>query len=147
MQDGTFLSPAYLDVTTPTLDAARGDVFARNCPTRQLLDRVGDKWSILLLGMLGEGDMRFSALKRRVDGISQKMLAQTLRTLERDGLISRHVEPTVPVSVTYAILPLGRELLGALQWLIDWAETRMGAVAEAQRAYDLKMDDQAAMAS
>jgi len=136
MQESTFLSPAYLDVTTPN----RGDVFARNCPTRQLLDRVGDKWSILLLGMLGEGDLRFSALKRRVDGISQKMLAQTLRNLERDGLISRHVEPTVPVSVTYAILPLGRELLGALQMLIDWAETRMGAVAEAQKAYDGRMD-------
>lgn len=137
MQESTFLSPAYPHVTT----LKRGDVFARNCPTRQLLDRVGDKWSILLLGMLGEGEMRFSALKRRVDGISQKMLAQTLRTLERDGLISRHVEPTVPVSVTYAITPLGRELLGALQWLIDWAETRMGAVAEAQIAYDLRMAD------
>ncbi|WCT77288.1 winged helix-turn-helix transcriptional regulator [Novosphingobium humi] len=137
MQESTFLSPAYPDVTA----SKRGDVFARNCPTRQLLDRVGDKWSILLLGMLGEGEMRFSALKRRVDGISQKMLAQTLRTLERDGLISRHVEPTVPVSVTYAITPLGRELLGALQWLIDWAETRMGAVAEAQIAYDLRMAD------
>ncbi|MBB3956788.1 winged helix-turn-helix transcriptional regulator [Novosphingobium sediminicola] len=135
MQDGTFLSLDYPNVTT----SKRGDVFARNCPTRQLLDRVGDKWSILLLGMLGEGEMRFSALKRRVDGISQKMLAQTLRTLERDGLITRHVEPTVPVSVTYAITPLGRELLGALQWLIDWAETRMSAVAQAQVAYDLRM--------
>ncbi|NKJ00206.1 helix-turn-helix domain-containing protein [Novosphingobium sp. SG707] len=137
MQESTFLSPAYPHVTT----SKRGDVFARNCPTRQLLDRVGDKWSILLLGMLGEGEMRFSALKRRVDGISQKMLAQTLRTLERDGLITRHVEPTVPVSVTYAITPLGRELLSALQWLIDWAETRMGAVAQAQVAYDLRMAD------
>lgn len=137
MQDGTFLSLDYPDVTT----LKRGDVFARNCPTRQLLDRVGDKWSILLLGMLGEGEMRFSALKRRIDGISQKMLAQTLRTLERDGLITRHVEPTVPVSVTYAITALGRELLAALQWLIDWAETRMGAVAAAQRAYDGRMAD------
>lgn len=140
MQESTFLSPAYRQVTAldvaPPSGGERGDVFARNCPTRQLLDRVGDKWSILLLGMLGEGDMRFSALKRRVEGISQKMLAQTLRTLERDGLISRHVEPTVPVSVTYAITPLGQELLVALQRLIDWAETRMAAVAEAQRAYD-----------
>lgn len=137
MQESTFLSLDYPNVTA----SKRGDVFARNCPTRQLLDRVGDKWSILLLGMLGEGEMRFSALKRRVDGISQKMLAQTLRTLERDGLITRHVEPTVPVSVTYAITPLGRELLTALQWLIDWAETRMGAVAQAQVAYDLRMAD------
>lgn len=139
MQESTFLSPAYPGVTTLAEAAMRGDVFARHCPTRQLLDRVGDKWSILLLGMLGEGEMRFSALKRRVDGISQKMLAQTLRNLERDGLISRHVEATVPVSVTYAITPLGQELLAALQRLIDWAETRMGAVAAAQVAYDARM--------
>lgn len=151
MQESTFLSPAYPDVTTlddlRDGDPRRGDVFARNCPTRQLLDRVGDKWSILLLGMLGEGELRFSALKRRVDGISQKMLAQTLRNLERDGLVTRHVEPTVPVSVTYAIAPLGRELLSALQMLIDWAETRMGAVAQAQQAYDRRMGNQAAMES
>ncbi|WP_267222156.1 helix-turn-helix domain-containing protein [Novosphingobium clariflavum] len=114
------------------------DVYAANCPTRQLLDRVADKWSVLILLTLGNGEMRFNALKRRIDGISQKMLSQTLRSLERDGLVLRAVVPSVPVTVSYAISPLGRELLGALQAMIDWAEARMGMVAQAQRDYDAR---------
>jgi len=132
MQDGTLAIPGNLHET----GSARGDAFARDCPTRQLLDRVGDKWSVLILLLLGEEDLRFSALKRRIDGVSQKMLSQTLRSLERDGLVTRAVELTVQVTVTYAITPLGRELLGALRQMIDWAETRMAAVAAAQRRYD-----------
>jgi len=132
MQDGTFAIPGHFHET----GGARGDAFARNCPTRQLLDRVGDKWSVLILLLLGEEDMRFNALKRRIEGVSQKMLSQTLRSLERDGLVTRAVEPTVPVTVTYAIAPLGRELLGALRLMIDWAETRMADVTAAQRRYD-----------
>jgi len=132
MQDGTFAIPGHLQET----GRERGDAFARDCPTRQLLDRVGDKWSVLILLLLGEEDLRFNALKRRIDGVSQKMLSHTLRSLERDGLVTRAVEPTVPVTVTYAIAPLGRELLGALRQMIDWAETRMAEVAAAQRSYD-----------
>ena len=132
MQDGTFAIPGHLHET----GSARGDAFARDCPTRQLLDRVGDKWSVLILLLLGEEDLRFNALKRRIDGVSQKMLSHTLRSLERDGLVTRAVLPTVPVTVTYAIAPLGRELLGALRQMIDWAETRMAEVAAAQRRYD-----------
>jgi DNA-binding HxlR family transcriptional regulator len=135
MQDGTFSSPSHLDET----DQLRGDVFDRDCPTRQLLDRVGDKWSVLILLLLGEGDMRFNGLKRRIGGISQKMLSQTLRSLERDGLVTREVEPTVPVTVTYGVTPLGRELLAALRLMIDWAETRMPAVAASQGAYDRRV--------
>lgn len=131
MQDGTFLSPGYPQDTAP-----RGDAYARDCPTRALLDRVGDKWSVLILLLLGEGDMRFNGLKRRIGGVSQKMLSQTLRSLERDGLLRRDVEPTMPVSVTYRMTPLGRELLGALRLMIDWAETRMPAVVAAQADYD-----------
>jgi len=82
--------------------------------------------------------MRFNGLKRRIEGISQKMLSQTLRSLERDGLVSRRVVPTVPVSVSYAIAPLGTELLDALQAMIDWAERRMVAVAQAQTDYDAR---------
>lgn len=134
MQDGTLPTPGYFDGTCPT----RGDVFARDCPTRQLLDRIGDKWSVLILMLLGRDAMRFSALKRDIAGISQKMLSQTLRTLERDGLVTRHAEPTVPVSVTYAITPPGKELLGALGAMVDWAETRMPAVAQAQQRYDAR---------
>ncbi|TWH78560.1 winged helix-turn-helix transcriptional regulator [Novosphingobium taihuense] len=121
-------------------DTGRGDVYAANCPTRQLLDRIADKWSALILLLLSHEDLRFNALKRRIEGVSQKMLSQTLRSLERDGLVSRSVEPTVPVTVTYAITPLGRGLVGALSGMIEWAETCMIEVSAAQRAYDLRQD-------
>lgn len=135
MQDGTFPIPGIPDETPAR---RRGDAYARDCPTRQLLDRVGDKWSVLILLLLGEGERRFNELKRRIGGVSQKMLSQTLRSLERDGLVLREVEPTVPVSVTYRITPLGCELLMSLRFMIDWAETRMTDVAAAQRRYDAR---------
>ncbi|WP_395394319.1 helix-turn-helix domain-containing protein [Novosphingobium sp. BL-8A] len=142
MQEGTFIAPGYPEETADgpasPQDQRAPDVYAANCPTRQLLDRVADKWSVLILTTLGNGEMRFNALKRRIDGISQKMLSQTLRSLERDGLVLRHVVPTVPVTVSYAISPLGRELLDALQAMIDWAERRMVVVAQAQQIYDAR---------
>lgn len=130
MQDGTFISPGHPEVT------GRGNAYARDCPTRQLLDRIGDKWSVLVLLLLGDAELRFSRIKQRIDGVSQKMLSQTLRALERDGLVTRHALATVPVTVSYRITPLGRDLLDALQRMIDWAETRMPDVAAAQRRYD-----------
>jgi DNA-binding HxlR family transcriptional regulator len=145
MQEGTFLTPGHSGETTnPAFRALAPDVYAANCPTRQLLDRIADKWSVLILTTLGGNGggsaeaMRFNGLKRRIEGISQKMLSQTLRSLERDGLVSRRVVPTVPVSVSYAIAPLGTELLDALQAMIDWAERRMVAVAQAQTDYDAR---------
>ena len=132
MQEGTSPTPGFAVET----DCARGNVYAADCPTRRLLDRIADKWSVLVLLLLGEGPLRFNALRRRVDGVSQKMLSQTLRTLERDGLVTRTVEASVPVSVTYAITPLGQGLLGALRSMIDWAETHIGDVSAAQRRYD-----------
>ncbi|WP_240338918.1 helix-turn-helix domain-containing protein [Novosphingobium sp. BW1] len=114
-------------------------MFAAACPTRQLLDRVADKWSVLILTTLGAEEMRFNALRRRIEGISQKMLSQTLRTLERDGLVERRVVASIPVRVSYVITPLGAELLSALQAVIDWAEQRMGAVAAAQAAFDRRL--------
>jgi len=132
MQDGTFPTSGYLHET----GAPRGSVYASNCPTRQLLDRIGDKWSVLILLLLGDEDMRFNGLKRRIGGISQKMLSQTLRSLERDGLVTRVVVATMPVTVTYGITPLGRDLLAALRLMIDWAETRIEDVAAAQGRYD-----------
>ena len=137
MQDGTFSSPGYVAET----GGARGNVFASDCPTRQLLDRIGDKWSVLILLLLGDADMRFNGLKRQIGGVSQKMLSQTLRSLERDGLVTRVVVPTKPVTVIYGIAPLGRELLAALRFMIDWAETRMPDVAAAQRSFDHAMPD------
>lgn len=136
MQDGTFSSPGHLEETW-----TRGDVFAAECPTRQLLDRIADKWSTLVLIVLGQGPIRFNALKHRIDGVSQKMLSQTLKSLERDGLVSRTVVPTVPVSVTYAVTPLGMTLMSAMQSMIDWAETRMPEVAVAQTLYDARSSD------
>ena len=136
MQDGTFHSPGHSDETW-----MRGDVFAADCPTRQLLDRVADKRSTLILIVLGEGPIRFNGLKRRIDGVSQKMLSQTLKSLERDGLVSRTVVATVPVTVTYAVTPLGRGLMASMQAMIDWAETRMPEVAQAQADYDARSLD------
>lgn len=131
MQEGTLTIDS-----SPEETGARGDVYAANCPTRKLLDRIADKWSVLILLLLGREAMRFNMLKRRIDGVSQKMLSQTLRSLERDGLVSRTVVATVPVTVTYAITPLGCGLIGSLQSMIDWAETHMEDVAAAQRAYE-----------
>ncbi|WP_420479388.1 winged helix-turn-helix transcriptional regulator [Brevundimonas sp. FT23028] len=134
MQEGTEISSGHPGETA--LPFARGDVYAAECPTRQLLDRIADKWTTLLLTTLAGGPMRFNALKRRIGGVSQKMLSQTLRQLERDGLATRHVEPTVPVSVTYEITPLGRTLVAALGPMIEWAETRMSEVDAARKVYD-----------
>ena len=84
--------------------------YASDCPTRRVLDRVADKWTVLILGLLARKPTRFNELRRAIDGISQKMLAQTLRTLERDGLVNRKVIATVPVTVEYSITALGRTL-------------------------------------
>jgi DNA-binding HxlR family transcriptional regulator len=129
-QEGTFLSSGHLAETRLP------DVFSAVCPTRQLLDRVADKWTTLVLVLLREGPMRFNALRRRIEGVSQKMLSQTVRQLERDGLVTRTVTPTVPVSVSYALTPLGGTLVDALQAMIDWAEDNMAEVGKAQAAYD-----------
>lgn len=134
MQDGTF----PIRGNPPETAWRKGDVFAADCPTRLLLDRIGDKWSVLVLLLLGEEPRRFSELKRRIAGVSQKMLSQTLRALERDGLVTRNVAPTKPVSVRYAITPLGGELIDALRALMIWSETRIGMVLAAQRAYDTR---------
>lgn len=138
MQEGTADTSGHPQETGPggPAPALAWDVYAKNCPTRLLLDRIADKWTVLLLTTLNAGPMRFNALKRRVEGVSQKMLSQTLRQLERDGLVTRSVEATVPVSVTYAITPLGATLVAALQPVVDWAEAQMPRVAEAQTDFD-----------
>ncbi|MBX9988999.1 winged helix-turn-helix transcriptional regulator [Phreatobacter oligotrophus] len=112
------------------------NVFAAECPTRRVLDRVADKWAVLILILLADGTKRFNALKRMIGGVSQKMLSQTLKSLERDGLVSRKVIPTVPVTVEYSITPLGRTLHAAVDPLRIWAETHIAAVEAAQARYD-----------
>jgi DNA-binding HxlR family transcriptional regulator len=113
-----------------------GNPYNAQCPTRLILDRVGDKWAVLLLGLLRKEPMRFNALRRRIDGISQKMLSQTLKSLERDGLVKRRAIATVPVTVEYSITPLGVTLAKAVDPLRSWAETHLKEVQAAQRRYD-----------
>lgn len=110
--------------------------YASACPTRLVLDRVADKWAVLLLGLLAACPMRFNQLRREVEGLSQKMLSQTLKSLERDGLVSRKAIPTVPVTVEYSITPLGRTLATAVDALRVWAETHIEDVLVAQQRYD-----------
>lgn len=110
--------------------------YASACPTRLVLDRVADKWAVLLLGLLGRGPMRFNKLRREIEGLSQKVLSQTLKSLERDGLVSRKAIPTVPVTVEYSITPLGQTLAATVDALRVWAETNIEYVLAAQRRYD-----------
>ena len=109
--------------------------YAAKCPTRQLLDRISDKWVVLVLGLLDDGPKRFSVLKREIDGISQKMLSQTLRALEQDGLLTRRAFPTVPVTVEYELTALGRSLNVALAPMIDWAVANMNRVLKARDSF------------
>lgn len=112
------------------------NAYAAQCPTRMVLDRIADKWTVLILGLLAEKPIRFNALLRMVEGLSQKVLSQTLKRMERDGLVTRTVYPSVPVTVEYAVTPLGTTLAGSLQLVIDWAEHNIDAVLSAQQAYD-----------
>ena len=104
--------------------------------TRDILDRVGDKWSVLVIVLLGEGAQRFSALKRALDGISQRVLTATLRGLERDGLVKRTVYPTNPPQVEYELTPIGRTLLAPVKVLAVWAQGHRAAIYQARAAYD-----------
>jgi len=113
-------------------------VYAKNCPSRQLLDRIGDTWSVLTVALLADGPLRYTELSHRIAGISPKMLTQTLRALERDGLVTRTVYPVVPPRVDYALTSLGRSLLGLVDALQDWAEKHITDVVEARTAYDAR---------
>jgi DNA-binding HxlR family transcriptional regulator len=110
-----------------------------NCPTRMILDRIGDKWAVLILGLLEDEPRRFNRLRRGIEGLSQKVLSQTLKSLERDGLVQRRAFATVPVTVEYSITPLGRTLAATLNGLRDWAESHIGDVVAAQKSYDARM--------
>lgn len=112
------------------------------CEIRDLLDRLADKWSLLCVELLGDGTKRFAELRRTIDGISQRMLTLTLRRLERDGLVSRTVLPTVPPSVYYDLTPLGRSLLDAVSPLVAWARAHRDEIALARAGYDQRQLDQ-----
>ena len=120
------------------------NAYAATCPTRLVLDRVADKWAVLILALLDDEPVRFNGLRRLTEGISQKMLSQTLKSLERDGLVSRKAIPTVPVTVEYSITPLGKTLSATVDGLRVWAETHIDKVLKAQRQYDAGLQRTAA---
>lgn len=112
--------------------------YSADCPTRITLDRIADKWTVLLLGLIDARPLRFNQLRRAVEGLSQKMLSQTLKALERDGLVTRTAIATVPVTVEYSITPLGRTLAQALAPIAHWAGEHIGEVLSARARYDLQ---------
>lgn len=125
-----------------------GQVSEESCmAVREVLTRVGDKWSVLVVVVLGDGSKRFSELRRMIEGISQRMLTLTLRGLERDGLVTRTVEPTIPPRVDYELTPLGRTLLEPVMGLAAWAEKNRVVLQAARDKYDAKAAKTAARES
>lgn len=123
-------------VTTQVVQADERSPYNAGCATRSVLDRIGDRWTVLIVGALGDGELRFSDLKRCVQGVSQKMLTQTLRALERDGLVRRTVHAEVPVRVEYALTHAGNTLLEPLHALQRWSIENVDLITAAQDAYD-----------
>ncbi|BEP12883.1 helix-turn-helix domain-containing protein [Acidothermaceae bacterium B102] len=119
-------------------DALIADVFAHGCTSRQTLEDVASKWGILAMLALGEGSYRFNALRRRVDGVSEKMLSQTLQSLERDGLVTREVHSAIPPRVEYSLTPLGADVAGRLRDLADVLEGSSVQLGQARAAYDAR---------
>src|SRR5207244_10550052 len=130
MKDGTSKSPRH------TRDTAPDDP---ECEVRTILDRIADKWSLLVICILADGVRRFSELRREIDGISQRMLTLTLRQLEREGLVDRKVFPVVPPRVDYKLTPLGSTLLDTIQSLVAWAGEHGNEIAAARSAYDARV--------
>ncbi|MFI0717589.1 winged helix-turn-helix transcriptional regulator [Streptomyces sp. NPDC021224] len=114
------------------------DAYLAACPSRQILDVLANKWTMLVMGALSGGPLRFGELRRRLDGITQKMLTQTLRTLERDGLVTRTVFPTIPPRVDYAATPLGESVTALLHAIRAWSEDNIDAVLDARDTYDAR---------
>jgi DNA-binding HxlR family transcriptional regulator len=115
---------------------ARGNAFDPDCPTRVVLDRIGDKWTVLVIGVLADGPLRFTELRRRVGGVAPKVLTQTLRAMERDGLVTRTVFAQVPPRVDYALTELGVSLGGPIAVLTDWAEAHVGRIVAARDDFE-----------
>ncbi|UFN43852.1 winged helix-turn-helix transcriptional regulator [Nocardioides okcheonensis] len=118
----------------------RGDAFDPECPTRVVLDRIGDKWTVLVIGALEGGPLRFTRLRARIGGVAPKVLTQTLRAMERDGLLTRTVHAQVPPRVDYELTDLGRSLTAPLATLTDWAETHLTQILGSRESYDAATD-------
>lgn len=120
---------------TKTPEVIAADVFARACPSRQVLARVGEKWALMAVVALAEGPVRFGALQRRLEGVSQKVLSQTLRHLESDGLLTRQLVARRPLNVTYTLTPLGQSLVPLALALKAWSEDHLHEVRRANEAF------------
>lgn len=129
----------------PTLlpDGRPADVYSAPCPSRAALDRIADKWTALIVGALAPGPLHYGELRRTVEGVSEKMLTQTLRSLERDGLVVREQLSTAPPRVSYALTPLGRTLEEPLAAVRDWAERHINEVNAARARHDRAAGDRA----
>ncbi|WP_187686370.1 winged helix-turn-helix transcriptional regulator [Nocardia wallacei] len=108
------------------------DIYSARCPTRRVLDRIAGKWTVLIVDALADGTLRYTDLQRRIDGISQKMLTQTLRDLEADGFLTRTVHPTIPPKVEYALTPLGHSLRTPIAALREWIESNINHIESAR---------------
>jgi DNA-binding HxlR family transcriptional regulator len=131
LQEGTVKNLSYPKETNPPWD-----VFNSLCPTRQVLDRIADKWTVLVIRRLADGTLRFSQLRRAISGISQKALTSTLRGLERDGIVNRRLYASVPPRVEYSLTDLGRSLVKLVAGICSWAEAHIEDVQKARDAFD-----------
>ncbi|MFD0365262.1 winged helix-turn-helix transcriptional regulator [Nocardia sp. GCM10030253] len=136
MEEGTLPRLPHTDVRNPVDAAPPIGAETASCQLREVLDRVGDKWSVLVMALLADGPKRYSQLQRSIEGISQRMLTLTLRSLERDGMVARTVTPTSPPRVDYALTPVGATLSNQVDALIDWAEGHREYMATARLRYD-----------
>ncbi|WP_137389535.1 winged helix-turn-helix transcriptional regulator [Rhodoligotrophos defluvii] len=136
MKEGTFELPGNCRLTS-SYDVLQWDV-REGCEVRQILDRIADKWSLLVIALLDQRTLRFAELRRSIDGISKRMLTTTLRQLERDGIVERTVYPTVPPKVEYNLTPLGASLHQTVQALVVWTETNQVKIAEARERYEAR---------
>jgi DNA-binding HxlR family transcriptional regulator len=142
VEEGTSKSPTHAEDTVgggccEWSDAYQWDT-REDCEVRQILDRIADKWSLLVIALLDERRMRFTELRREIDGVSQRMLTVTLRQLERDGLVHRTVHPVVPPRVDYELTPLGASLHETVQALVSWTDAHQREIATARSAYDAR---------
>ncbi len=144
MEDGTFESLGYCADTGVDDDVLQWDQRA-DCEVRQILDRVADKWSLLVIALLERRTLRFTELRHKIDGISQRMLTVTLRQLERDGLVERTVYPVVPPKVEYALTELGCTLHDTIKSLVTWTEKHQDEIAAARAAYDRRAAQEASV--
>jgi DNA-binding HxlR family transcriptional regulator len=146
MEEGTKRIPPRCDESIAGSDPFQWDA-REACDVRQILDRVADKWSLLVIALLDDRTLRFSELRRLIDGVSQRVLTATLRQLERDGIVRRTAYPIVSPRVDYALTPLGESLHDAMQFFVNWTESHEEEIATARAVYDERVAAEQLVAS